>query len=60
MNWVWVPLLCLVDEQHWLDRASAQALELVARRLAAESVGLVVADRVTGDDSGLPQLVVRP
>src|SRR2546426_3171331 len=54
------PLVCLVDDQQWLDRASAQALGFVARRLAAESVGLVFAARVPGEElAGLPELVVR-
>ena len=35
------PLVCVVDDAQWLDRASAQALAFVARRLLAESVALV-------------------
>lgn len=29
------PLLCVIDDEEWLDTASAQALGFVARRLAA-------------------------
>ncbi len=32
------PLVCVVDDAQWLDRASAQTLAFVARRLAAEPV----------------------
>src|SRR5580698_7755791 len=54
------PLVCLVDDQQWLDRASAQALGFAARRLAADPVGLVFAARVPGQDvAGLPELVVE-
>ena len=54
------PLMCLVDDQQWLDRASAQILAFVARRLGAESVGLVFAARVPSSDlAGLPELVVE-
>ena len=54
------PLICLVDDEQWLDRASAQALAFVARRLEAESVGLVFAARVPSNDiAGLPELVVE-
>ena len=41
------PLVCVVDDAHWLDRASAQAMTFVARRLVAESVALVFATRTT-------------
>ena len=33
------PLVCIVDDAHWLDRVSAQTLAFVARRLLAERVG---------------------
>jgi DNA-binding CsgD family transcriptional regulator len=53
------PLVCLVDDAQWLDRASAQVLAFVARRLGAESVGLVLGARVLGEDlAGLPELAV--
>jgi DNA-binding CsgD family transcriptional regulator/tetratricopeptide (TPR) repeat protein len=53
------PLVCVVDDQQWLDRSSAQALGFAARRLAADPVGLVFAARVPGQDvAGLPELVV--
>ncbi|OBA82082.1 LuxR family transcriptional regulator [Mycobacterium sp. 1164966.3] len=53
------PLVCLIDDEQWLDQASAQVLAFVARRLVAESVGLVFAARVPGGDlANLPQLLV--
>ena len=54
------PLVCVVDDQQWLDHASAQALGFAARRLAADPVGLLFAARVPGQDvAGLPELVVE-
>jgi DNA-binding CsgD family transcriptional regulator len=53
------PLICLVDDEQWLDQASAQALGFVARRLAADPVGLVFAVRDPGTElAGLPELEV--
>ena len=55
------PLVCLVEDAQWLDRASLQALAFVARRLLAESVALAFAVRQSGEEqllSGLPELVV--
>ena len=53
------PLLCLVDDEQWLDRASAQALGFAARRLAADPVGLVFAAREPSAElAGLPELEV--
>jgi predicted ATPase len=49
------PLLCVVDDAQWLDRASAQALAFVARRLLAESVVMVFAAREPSEQfRGLP------
>lgn len=54
------PLICLVDDEQWLDHASAQVLTFVARRLEAESVGVVFAARSRSADlAGLPELVVE-
>jgi DNA-binding CsgD family transcriptional regulator len=54
------PLVCVVDDEQWLDRASVQALGFAARRLAADPVGLVFAARVPGQElAALPELVVE-
>jgi DNA-binding CsgD family transcriptional regulator len=54
------PLVCLIDDEQWLDRSSAQVLGFVARRVVAESLGLIFAARIPSSDlAGLPQLAVE-
>ena len=54
------PLVCVVDDAHWLDLASAQALVFVTRRLLAESVALLFATREPSEAlEGLPRLAVE-
>jgi DNA-binding CsgD family transcriptional regulator len=53
------PLICVIDDEQWLDSASAQALAFAARRLAADPVGLLFATREPGAElTGLPELAV--
>jgi DNA-binding CsgD family transcriptional regulator/tetratricopeptide (TPR) repeat protein len=54
------PVVCIVDDAHWLDRVSAQTLAFVARRLLAERIALAFAVRQESahDFSGLPALAV--
>jgi DNA-binding CsgD family transcriptional regulator len=57
-----LPLLCVVDDAQWLDRASMQTLEFVARRLRVESVAMVFAARESDEEpvlTGLPELLVH-
>ena len=48
------PLVCLIDDAQWLDRASAQALAFVARRLLAERIAMVFAVREPATRTGSP------
>jgi DNA-binding CsgD family transcriptional regulator len=54
------PLLLVVDDAHWLDRSSAEALAFVARRLEMERVILLFAVREgiphDLDEAALPEL----
>ncbi|MEV4808788.1 ATP-binding protein [Micromonospora avicenniae] len=53
------PLFCVIDDAQWMDRASAQVLGFVARRLLAESVALVFGARGRPQDLlGLPELEI--
>jgi DNA-binding CsgD family transcriptional regulator len=54
------PLLCVVEDAHWLDRPSAQVLEFVARRVESDPAILLFAVREglpsSFDDADLPEL----
>ena len=57
-----MPVLCLVDDAHWLDTASADALLFAARRLQADPVALIFTAR-DGDvrsftADGVPRLAL--
>ena len=43
------PVLCVFDDAQWLDRASANALGFVARRLLADRIGMLFAVRAPSD-----------
>jgi DNA-binding CsgD family transcriptional regulator/tetratricopeptide (TPR) repeat protein len=54
------PLLCVVDDAQWLDKASAETLAFVSRRLRAESVVMLFAARSPSEALlGLPELVMQ-
>ena len=56
------PILCLIDDAHWLDRPSADALVFAARRLRAERVAMLFGARdgepLRFDAPGLPELLL--
>jgi DNA-binding CsgD family transcriptional regulator len=59
------PLVCLIDDAHWLDRGSAEALQFAARRLEADAVVLLFTTRTSGFGfrfaaAGLPEVHLVP
>jgi DNA-binding CsgD family transcriptional regulator len=58
------PVLVTVDDAHWLDPATAAVLAFVARRIAAEPIGLVASARdgfaTPLDGAGLAELRLPP
>jgi DNA-binding CsgD family transcriptional regulator len=53
------PLIWVVDDAQWLDRASVQTIGFVSRRLQTERVVIAMAVRDTSEDgelAGLPEL----
>ncbi len=58
------PLLVLIDDAQWLDRASLDALAFAARRLESERLALLLAARSdvppAGFSRGFPELRLEP
>ncbi len=56
------PLLILIDDAHWLDLASAEALAFTARRLDREGIAMLAAtsDPESRPLSSFPSLTLQP
>jgi DNA-binding CsgD family transcriptional regulator len=50
------PVLCVIDDAHWLDHASARALVFLGRRIAAEPLAMVFATRPRPAEPRLDEL----
>jgi DNA-binding CsgD family transcriptional regulator/tetratricopeptide (TPR) repeat protein len=56
------PLVCVVDDAQWLDRASVQVLAFVARRVSTGRVAVLLGVREPSEEqelTGLPELLVE-
>jgi hypothetical protein len=56
------PAICVVDDAHWLDRASARALAFAARRIGSEPVAMLFGVRdpdVPSELGAIPALRVE-
>lgn len=53
------PLVVLVDDAHWLDPASSEAITFAARRIGADRIAVLMATREDGHD-GLPAVRLHP
>ncbi|MFC7619090.1 AAA family ATPase [Microlunatus sp. GCM10028923] len=54
------PLLCVIDDAHWLDGATREALGFVARRIESEPIAMIFAERAESGDDALAGLPVLP
>ncbi|MCW2778842.1 MAG: LuxR-family transcriptional regulator [Frankiales bacterium] len=58
------PLLLVIDDLQWIDRASTAVLAIIARRLASTRVALLAAQRTDDvsffEPAGIPTLTVGP
>jgi DNA-binding CsgD family transcriptional regulator len=56
------PVVCLIDDAHWLDQPSAEAISFAARRLGADRIAIVFGVRQGEsrrfEGSGMPELVL--
>jgi hypothetical protein len=54
------PVVCVIEDAYALDRVSLQTLAFVARRLHAESLGLIFITReIPAELAGLPALPIE-
>jgi DNA-binding CsgD family transcriptional regulator len=57
------PVCCIVDDAHWLDRATARVLAFVARRVRCDALVILLAERTQNQLSeldGVPEMRLGP